>query len=504
MTERKNQKDLVESPAILIVPPFKSKFTGLSSWELFLYPVKYKIQILLFVLAGVLFGLSLSWYKSRTSQIPAQLIAIQLQEEEILEKIADLLEEEEIDLELIMNPNDEHKLNNLETKLSSAIQKRQDLEKDLFDAINHLPDRDVLIEITGADYYFSFLDNEDEMNKIEFNSIWNTELKTKNDKAENIEIVLKLKKVSSARLKSQLKRGYADLILIDQKHFTHALEKGKYQIQQFRFESRHSSEDQSATRNVVKDVSQTKSISKTAKYLKKPDANIDIVGLHKKIIGLQAMRRQKDLQISQILTTLQRPVGNNSRIENIRIPLTMWTKLGEFSDQQKDSILTRIRRIKSVFKEITEISNRIFVLRGLSYIYHFDFKFEELLGTRLRSMSYIYQSDYRFEGLLRARYYWPFSLEIIKILQEKKRAITQKKQMLEDRKKNLETRKRELEDRKRVFSNYLTKGLWLSAVIAFILGVLTVYVRAVFVKNFNDEVIKMRKKEFIASLKFWK
>ena len=173
-TEKTRNKD---DHQVVYVMPAQDVDDEIDFWQLILPLVKYKIQILLFLLAGFIFGLGFSWYQNREKSIAALTPKIDYAQE----------------------------LKKAEGKLETS-------KSMLFDTIDQIQENIQLLEITGAEYYYP---SKNLKERITFNLEafqWFNPPFVQNKYGMNLTVKL----TSTSELKHALKTNYTKIEKINQ------------------------------------------------------------------------------------------------------------------------------------------------------------------------------------------------------------------------------------------------------------------------------------------------
>ncbi|MBT4263369.1 MAG: hypothetical protein HOD85_04075 [Deltaproteobacteria bacterium] len=151
-------------------------------WQLFLPLIKYKVQILLFLMVGLVIGLGYPLYKK--PQAPQQTTSIKSMSESIGNTLMRLTEELELG------------------------------KQDLFSLIDQTQADGKQLLITGAEYQYTTKDNPGKVQIIKLDTF--RDLKTTTTQAGTHDLILTIESLPTTEMIKQLKNAYSELLKLDQ------------------------------------------------------------------------------------------------------------------------------------------------------------------------------------------------------------------------------------------------------------------------------------------------
>jgi len=140
-------------------------------------PLKYKVQILIFLLVGVLFGTAVLWYKTTIEPV-TEIEALQ---------------------------------NSYQLEIKNLLEEKQFATEDLYAAIKRIKREDSVLQIVGAQYRFPDKDDPQKVKTIEIDSyqeMTNVGKTAPGDTQERFEVILRIKSLKVNDLMQQLKEYY--------------------------------------------------------------------------------------------------------------------------------------------------------------------------------------------------------------------------------------------------------------------------------------------------------
>jgi hypothetical protein len=151
-------------------------------WQLFLPLIKYKVQILLFLMVGLVIGLGYPLYKK--PQAPQQTTSIKSMSESIGNTLMRLTEELELG------------------------------KQDLFSLIDQTQADGKQLLITGAEYQYTTKDNPGKVQIIKLDTF--RDLKTTTTQTGTHDLILTIESLPTTEMIKQLKKAYSEFFKLDQ------------------------------------------------------------------------------------------------------------------------------------------------------------------------------------------------------------------------------------------------------------------------------------------------
>ena len=175
---------------VYMVPNKGSEDDEIDFFQLLLPLLKYKVQILLFLIIGILFGIGILWYK--------------------------------ITIESVVESEKKHK--SYQSVVANLQEKKRFMIEDFNSSINRIKSGSSILQIDGAQYRFSNKNNPEEVKTIDidsYQSIGNkiekdTLNQNPSDSEKDFEIILRIKRVNIDLLKQELKEAYTNYFVLNE------------------------------------------------------------------------------------------------------------------------------------------------------------------------------------------------------------------------------------------------------------------------------------------------
>lgn len=166
-----------KSQIVYMMPQQDFEEDEIDLFQLLLPPLRYKLQILIFLIMGILIGVGYLWYKAT------------------IDSAAEI----------------EAKTESYKLEIKNLQEQKQFAREDFFSAIERIKGEDPVLQIVGAQYRFSNKDAPEEVRKIEIKSyqeMTNIGVARPGDAKDQFEVILHIKRFKINELMSELKALY--------------------------------------------------------------------------------------------------------------------------------------------------------------------------------------------------------------------------------------------------------------------------------------------------------
>jgi len=211
-------------------------------WQLFLPLIKYKLQILLFLIIGLVIGLGYPWYKKQ--------------------QIAQISDKDQI----------KTTLERLNLELNEGKQK-------LLSFVDQTPANGSQLHIAGAEYQYTTRENPGEVRIIKLDTFREPKITSNADPTNSPDLILTVESLPTTEIIKKLKNAYSQLFYLDQEilaaNLKNKIEQRKIYIEE---NSREALPRSSVSREVDSRPEQTEKLR-----LKQTTLQIQIQNLHKEL-----------------------------------------------------------------------------------------------------------------------------------------------------------------------------------------------------------------------------
>lgn len=171
-------KEPSEKQVVYMMPAQDLDEDEIDLWQLILPIIRYKVQIILFLIAGLVIGFGYPHFQAR-NQKPSQFV---LRDAPIYE-----------------------------SELRKLVNRQETLESRILNHINSIPEGDRLLQIEAAEFLYTIQDNPNRIHTISFNSFAGLNQNSLRYLPQNIDLILTVNRTSVVELKHKLRHTYEKL-----------------------------------------------------------------------------------------------------------------------------------------------------------------------------------------------------------------------------------------------------------------------------------------------------
>jgi hypothetical protein len=409
--------------------PEDSENEEVNLWLFFLTLLKYKLQIALFLLIGLIIGLAVPWFEHMTNQSNVDILA----------PAPDLAEGS---LEkLLSNFRQDY-----QARLTEYLKEKSDYLNKIYQRIDEIPEGKQILELKGAEYHYTVLDNLGKLIIIKTNLSIVLDPVVRKAPPRDYQIVYNIAKTTTFSLKNRLKKAYKGLEEIDNEILLLDLKNRKKRLLQVLVE---------------KESTHIPNLEGKTKEQKLSVLSKELAMLKSKIDFLKEEHKKREFQKNLIQQTLAYQIPFDVP-QKKKIPANLWHKLGEVPNAGNVGYRYRTNEINKLY-----LSNR---------------KADQVI-QKLKMIDYILNSRVDLHEI---------DLPSVKELLQLKKGRTTKKKNKTHRKKD------------NAIYTITNRFLVESLVIAFFIGLFSVYIRFIVVKIKEENTFEKYKSEFMEALKYWK
>lgn len=308
--EIKPIEDKEKKQIVYMVPSTDFEEDEIDLWQLFLPLVKYKLQILLFLIVGIAIGVGWNWKKNQSNQgIDNRFI------------IGDLSRTTEVK-------------KSFEAKLKFLELEKEVLYAKLMEAIDRIPDDKQVLRIVAAEYQYRLLDKPEATKTVILDKTELLNPNLMNTNPVDYTVFLIVERADTSELKKDLIKNYEDYIKL-------AASAESIKINRSKVLNALAQSDLKAKEQKTED------LKKASLLIKSNKENPQIDVLNYQIITNTNEAKKKMAEATNILNTYVDNVFFETN--NSKIPLTVWNDFKkQFHNNIKDSDMVEYQQAEKI------------------------------------------------------------------------------------------------------------------------------------------------------------